>query len=76
MEFLFHSMVDANFNALRVWGGGQYETNEFYELADQYGILIWQDLMFACYLYPNNKEFLNNVEIEVIQQVFKKIFTF
>lgn len=70
LEFLFLSMAEANFNVLRVWGGGMYETDKFYELADFYGILIWQDLMFACNLYPNNKEYLKNIEIEIHQQVY------
>lgn len=46
-----------------------YETNEFYNLADKLGILIWQDLMFACSLYPTNKKFIDNILIEVKQQV-------
>lgn len=46
-----------------------YETNEFYNLADELGILIWQDLMFASSLYPTNKQFINNILIEVNQQV-------
>lgn len=70
LKFLFKSITEANFNVLRVWGGGMYETDEFYNLADKYGILIWQDLMFACSLYPTNKEFINNVLSEVEQQVY------
>lgn len=56
-------------NMLRVWGGGNYETDIFYELADQMGILIWQDLMFACALYPADETFLSSVVVEVTQQV-------
>ena len=48
-----------------------YESDLFYELADELGIMIWQDLMFACALYPTNKEFLDNVQQEVTQQVGK-----
>ena len=47
-EKLIKSCVDANFNCLRVWGGGYYPEDEFYELCDQYGILVWQDFMSAC----------------------------
>ncbi|VDK58113.1 unnamed protein product [Cylicostephanus goldi] len=56
-------------NALRVWGGGVYETEEFYEIADEKGLLIWQDLMFACALYPTDPKFLDSVRTELEQQV-------
>ena len=55
---LLYSVKVANMNMLRVWGGGVYESDEFYELADQFGILVWQDFMFACSMYPVNEEFL------------------
>ncbi len=66
---LLQSTKDANMNMLRVWGGGVYETNDFYEIADELGIMIWHDFMFACALYPTNDEFLASVETEVLQQV-------
>ncbi|KAJ8985911.1 hypothetical protein NQ317_010668 [Molorchus minor] len=56
-------------NMLRVWGGGVYESDYFYDLADELGILIWQDFMFACSLYPSNENFLSNVIDEVRHQV-------
>ncbi|KAN0015483.1 hypothetical protein ACTFIU_008216 [Dictyostelium citrinum] len=59
----------ANMNCLRVWGGGQYETDYFYEICDEFGIMLWQDFMFGCALYPTNKEFLKNVKKEVKCQV-------
>lgn len=56
-------------NMLRVWGGGVYESDYFYQLADELGILIWHDMMFACSMYPANEAFLNSVKVEVIQNV-------
>ena len=47
-EQLIKSAIDANFNCLRVWGGGYYPEDEFYDLCDQYGIMVWQDFMLAC----------------------------
>jgi beta-mannosidase len=66
---LLQSTKDANMNMLRVRGGGVYETNDFYEIADELGIMIWHDFMFACALYPTNDKFLASVETEVLQQV-------
>ncbi|CAH1988656.1 unnamed protein product [Acanthoscelides obtectus] len=55
---LFQAAKDSHMNMLRVWGGGVYESEYFYEVADEMGILIWQDFMFACAMYPTNEEFL------------------
>ncbi len=63
------SAADANMNMLRVWGGGFYEEDYFYELCDESGILIWQDFMFACSMYPGDPEFLQNVEAEAVYNV-------
>ncbi|MCK0202836.1 glycoside hydrolase family 2 protein [Ornithobacterium rhinotracheale] len=68
-ERLFKNVVAANMNMLRVWGGGIYENDYFYELADRYGILIWQDFMFACTPYPSDSAFLDNVEEEAISNI-------
>jgi len=68
-EKVIKSAVDANMNMLRVWGGGIYEDDYFYDLCDQNGILIWQDFMFACNMYPGDSGFLLNVKQEVIDQV-------
>ena len=68
---LIEDCKNANFNMLRVWGGGIYEDAEFYDACDELGILIWQDFMFACALYPGDKNFLENVEIEAKEQVLR-----
>ena len=69
LTWLLESSRDANMNVLRVWGGGTYESEEFYELTDRLGIMIWQDFMFACSAYPTNAEFIENVRSEVVYQV-------
>ncbi|XP_049271945.1 beta-mannosidase [Rhipicephalus sanguineus] len=66
---LLQSAKDANMNMIRVWGGGIYEKDYFYDLADELGILIWQDLMFSVSLYPADDDFLRSVATEVRQQV-------
>ncbi|HVQ39751.1 MAG TPA: glycoside hydrolase family 2 protein [Pyrinomonadaceae bacterium] len=66
---LLTSVRDTNMNMLRVWGGGIYERNDFYELCDEMGILVWQDFMFGCSLYPGDQAFLDNVRQEAIDNV-------
>jgi beta-mannosidase len=66
---LLESVRDTNMNMLRVWGGGIYERNDFYELCDELGILVWQDFMFGCSLYPGDQAFLDNVRQEAIDNV-------
>ena len=70
LEHLLQSCVQANMNMLRVWGGGFYESEDFYDLCDQYGILIWQDCGFACAAYPlDTPEFLENVKAEISENI-------
>ncbi|KAJ3068133.1 hypothetical protein HDU98_008702 [Podochytrium sp. JEL0797] len=57
--------VQGNQNMVRVWGGGVYESDAFYETCDEMGVLVWQDFLFACGAYPAHKEFLESVEEEV-----------
>jgi beta-mannosidase len=61
---LLHSAREANMNMIRVWGGGVYEDDLFYHLCDRMGLLVWQDFMFACSMYPGNTEFLASIEAE------------
>lgn len=68
-EKVIDDAVNANMNMLRVWGGGIYEDDYFYELCDQKGIMVWQDFMFACSMYPGDKDFLDNVKQEAIDNV-------
>ncbi len=63
------SAKDANMNMLRVWGGGVYEADEFYDLCDSLGIMVWQDFMFAGGMYPGDDAFMNNVREEVRYQI-------
>lgn len=69
LEGLIRSAVEANMNMLRVWGGGYYPEDMFFELCDRYGILIWQDFMFACGIYPADADFSDNVRIEAIENI-------
>jgi beta-mannosidase len=67
---LVESSAAANMNMLRVWAGGLYEEDVFYDLCDEYGICVWQDFMFACFTYPVwDKEFMATVEQEVVDNV-------
>lgn len=60
---------ESNMNMFRVWGGGAYGDEDFYRDCDRAGILIWQDFMFACAMYPGDKDFLDNVQQEATEQV-------
>ena len=66
---LLQDAVDANMNMIRVWGGGMYEHDSFYTTCDEKGLLVWQDCMFSCALYPSTQEFLSNVEAELRYQI-------
>ncbi len=61
--------ADANANMVRVWGGGIYENDEFYNLCDKLGLMVWQDFMFACENYPEHDEFIKSVSVEITQNV-------
>lgn len=72
---IYNKVVDAavvsNMNMLRVWGGGVYEDDYFYHLCDAKGILVWQDFMFACGLYPGKGAYLDNVKEEAKDNIIR-----
>lgn len=61
--------VNVNMNMLRIWGGGTYENDIFYDLCDRYGILVWQDFMFACNTYPAEGELMENIRHEAAENI-------
>ena len=69
IENMIDQMLAANFNMVRVWGGGYYPDNVFYKTCDKKGLLVWQDLMFACAMYPGDSTFLKSVEEELNYQI-------
>jgi beta-mannosidase len=66
---MIETAKNSNMNMLRVWGGGVYEEDLFYDLCDENGILVWQDFMFACAMFPGDEAFLENVRQEAIDNV-------
>jgi len=66
--YLLKVAADSNMNMLRIWGGGTTQPDDLYDLADEMGILLWQELLFACAMYPTNSEFLAEVAVEVQEQ--------
>lgn len=69
---LIEDCISSNFNTIRVWGGGIYPNDYFFELCDQYGLIVWQDFMFACSTYALTKDFEDNITKEFIN-VIKRI---
>lgn len=69
IDQIIKDAVASHFNMIRVWGGGQYEQDYFYELCDKHGIIVWQDFMFACAMYPGDSVFLNNIKEEANYQL-------
>ncbi|XP_041969439.1 beta-mannosidase [Aricia agestis] len=71
IDNLLRSAVVTHTNMIRVWGGGLWEDDYFYRRCDELGLLVWQDLLFACSMYPAHHEFLENVKTEVEQNVIR-----
>jgi beta-mannosidase len=69
MESLIRGAAAAHMNMLRIWGGGFYEEERFYDLCDRYGILVWQDFTFACGIYPEEDAFAENVRLEAVENI-------
>ena len=70
LEDLIRSAAETHQNMLRVWGGGLYESEDFYDLCDRYGILVWQEFIFSCSIYPlDDPDYLENLQVEVVQNV-------
>ena len=69
MRTLLQSAADAHMNMLRVWGGGIYGEERFYDLCDRLGMLVWQDFIFACGIYPDDEAFAENVRQEAVENV-------
>lgn len=70
-KFYMQKVREANMNMVRVWGGGIYESDYFYELCDEMGIMVWQDFMFAGAMYPVDSQFIDNVKQEVEEQIIR-----
>lgn len=68
-EMLLNAAVNANMNMVRVWGGGIYENEMFYDLADEKGLLVWQDFMFGCSMYPGDTTTLRRITQEAAYNV-------
>ena len=66
---LLEDCLFANFNSIRVWGGGFYPHDYFFELCDEMGIIVFMDMMFACTAHPTDKAFYDNVTVELVQNV-------
>lgn len=68
-ERLLQSCVEANFNMIRVWGGGYYPDDYFYDLCDEYGLIVWQDHLYACGVYELTEEFQDNITHETVDNM-------
>jgi beta-mannosidase len=72
-ETLIRDAKDCNFNILRIWGGGNYERDEFYDLCDENGLLLWHDFMFGCALYPDDQAWFRDLATQEIEYQTKRL---
>lgn len=70
-ERLLKDCRRANFNCIRVWGGGCYPDDYFYDLCDELGLLVWQDFMFACAVYDLTDSFYDNIRLEARDNIIR-----
>lgn len=70
-ERAFRDLTESNSNIVRVWGGGLYEDDEFYDLADQNGIMVWQDCALACATYPEDPHTVEDITCEIREQIIR-----
>ena len=68
-EVLLKDCIRANYNCIRIWGGGYYPSDDFYDLCDHLGLIVWQDLMYACNAYDLTESFEENIVQEAIDNV-------
>ncbi|MCL2820388.1 MAG: glycoside hydrolase family 2 protein [Oscillospiraceae bacterium] len=66
---LLEDCVAANFNAIRIWGGGYYPGNDFYDICDELGLIVWQDFMFCCAVYELTPEFEETIRAEMVDNI-------
>ncbi len=72
LEKLIADAAASHQNMLRVWGGGLYEEERFYDLCDRYGLLVWQDFIYSCSIYPMDEpEFIANVAVETAENIHR-----
>lgn len=72
LKMFFDLANECSVDMLRIWGGGVYESDEFYDLCDKYGILVWQDFMMGCAVYPQDEDFRKNLADEA-ENVIKRL---
>ena len=69
VERMVELMAESNFNMVRVWGGGYYPDEVFFDKCDELGVMVWEDLMFACAMYPGDDAFIENISKEFRLQI-------